>query len=106
MSETVLDPAEWPRWFHHVELESVLCETPDDAEALPAGFRKQPFSEDEKYAHAKAEEAKAQRGHKAAVARLEDELEQPVTARPKTAHAKVPYRRPSRAKVAPYGRRP
>ena len=40
--EQPLDPREWPRWFHHVALASVLCATPDEAADLPAGYRKEP----------------------------------------------------------------
>lgn len=99
MSEP-LDPAEWPRWFHHVTLESVLCATPAEAEDLPEGYRREPWSEEEKYLHARAAQTSGEQQRHSAVARLAEELALPVTATPPPPPARVPYRRPSRAKAA------
>lgn len=74
-----LNPAEWPRWFHHIALASVLCATPDEAADLPEGYRREPYSEEEKRDHAKAQREAAERGHAAEVERLERALTTPVT---------------------------
>ena len=78
MAEYVLDPAEWPRWFHHVSRVSILCDTPEDAEDLPEGYRKQPFSEDEKYQHGRAKQAEAEVVRKSKARDLAADLEEPV----------------------------
>jgi hypothetical protein len=98
MEEPYLDPAEWPRWFHHVTRQSVLCHTPEEAAALPRSFRKEPWSEEEKYQHAREQQAKAEATRKHAVLELEEALEEPVVEPAPPPPPKVRYRPPSRAK--------
>jgi hypothetical protein len=115
-----LDPAEWPRWFHHASLESVLCATPEDAEALPEGFRRLPWSEADKHlnamavlaleVHAEAKrdavfnQGEEQAGEEQATEEEEPGAEEEEPEQP-PAPSRGPFRVPPRSKAAAVKRR-
>lgn len=75
-----VDPTLWPCWRFHVTLAPVMVHTPEEEADLPTGYRDRPFSADEQYQHAKAEQEAVVQAHKDEVEELEERLSQPIAA--------------------------
>lgn len=85
------DPTLWPCWRFHVTLAPVMVQTPEEEAALPEGYRNRPYSEEEQYAHAKAEKEAVVQAHKSEVEELEERLSKPVAAPKAKAAPKVKW---------------
>jgi hypothetical protein len=78
MSETAIDPTEYPRYLFHPEREPMRVETPEEegeVRELDEGWRRTPYSDEEKVARIRMSRQERQQQRQA----LSTSLQTPVT---------------------------